>query len=66
MENAHKTVQDRFIYHFQFSVQGTFFRFKMKFMYSSSKKKRNTPIYFSANYRREMKLVPIIMNYCLL
>ena len=35
-------------------------------MYSSSKKKRNTPIYFIANYRREMKLVPIIMNYCLL
>ena len=35
-------------------------------MYSSSKKKRNTPIYFNTNYRREMKLVPIIMNYCLL
>ena len=24
------------------------------------KKKRNTPIYFNTNYRREMKLVPII------
>ena len=35
-------------------------------MYSSSKKKRNTSIYFNANYRREMKLVPIIMDYCLL
>ena len=34
MENAHKTVQDRsIIYHFQFSEHGTFFRFKMKFMY---------------------------------
>ena len=32
-------------------------------MYSSSNKKRNTPIYFNANYRREMKLVPI-MDYC--
>ena len=37
-------------------------------MYNSSKKKkkRNTPIYFNANYRTEMKLVPIIMDYCLL
>ena len=34
-------------------------------MYSSSKKKKksNTPIYFNTNYRREMKLVPIIMVY---
>ena len=29
------------------------------------KKKGNTPIYFNTNYRTEMKLVPIIMNYCL-
>ena len=37
-------------------------------MYSKSKKKRkrNTPIYFNTNYRTEMKLVPIIMDYCLL
>ena len=35
-------------------------------MYSSSKKKRNTPIYFNTNYRTEMKLVPIIMDYRLL
>ena len=35
-------------------------------MYSRSKKKRNIPIYFNTNYRREMKLVPIIMDYCLL
>ena len=35
-------------------------------MYSKSKKKRNTPIYFDTNYRTEMKLVPIIMDYCLL
>ena len=35
-------------------------------MYSSLKKKRNTPIYFNTNYRTEMKLVPIIMDYCLL
>ena len=32
----------------------------LKSMYSSSKKQRNTPIYFNANYRREIKLVPII------
>ena len=36
------------------------------YMYSRSKKKQNTPIYFNANYRTEMKLVPIIMDYCLL
>ena len=35
-------------------------------MYSSSNKKRNTPIYFNTNYRREMKLVPIIVDCCLL
>ena len=35
-------------------------------MYSKSKKKRNTPIYFNTNYRTEMKLVPIIMDYYLL
>ena len=29
-------------------------------------KKRNTAIYFNTTYRREMKLVPIIMDYCLL
>ena len=35
-------------------------------MYSRSKKKLNTPIYFNTNHRTEMKLVPIIMDYCLL
>ena len=34
-------------------------------MYSSSKKKRNTSIYFNKNYRTEIKLVPIITDYCL-
>ena len=28
------------------------------------KKKRNIPIYFNKNYRTEMKLVPLIMDYC--
>ena len=32
----------------------------------SVKKKRNTPIYFNANYHREMKLVPLMLDYCLL
>ena len=35
-------------------------------LYSRPKKKRNTPIYFNTNYRTKMKLVPIIMDYCLL
>ena len=30
------------------------------------KKKKNTPIDLNTIYRREMKLVPIIMDYCLL
>ena len=29
------------------------------------KKKRNTPTNFNTNYRREIKLVPINMDYCL-
>ena len=32
----------------------------------SKKRKRNTPIYFNTNSRTKMKLVPIIMDYCLL
>ena len=35
-------------------------------MYSRSKKKTNHPYFFNINYRTEMKLVPIIMDYCLL
>ena len=30
----------------------------------SVKNKRKTPINSNANYRKEMKLVPINMNYC--
>ena len=30
------------------------------------KKKRNNNTYFNTNYRTEMKLMPIIMDYCLL
>ena len=32
----------------------------------SKRKKRNTPIYFNTNCGTEMKLVSIIMDYCLL
>ena len=35
-------------------------------MHSRSKKKWNTSIYFNTNYSTEIKLVPIIMDYCLL
>ena len=31
----------------------------------SVKRKRNTPIHFNTNYRREMKLIPILMDYYL-
>ena len=30
------------------------------------KKERNSRIYFNTNYRTEMKLVPVIMDHCLL
>ena len=30
------------------------------------KKKKKTPINFNSNYRREMKLLPINTDYCLL
>ena len=33
---------------------------------SRSIKKRSPPIYFNANYRTEIKLIPINMDYCLL
>ena len=36
-------------------------------MYSRSKKQKQKPsVYFNINYRTEVKLVPIIMDYCLL
>ena len=42
------------------------FRPLLQFNVQSVKKKQNTPIYFKIIYRTEMKLVPIIMDYCLL
>ena len=42
------------------------FLLKTLVMYNRSNKKRNTPIYFNKNYRTEMKVVPIIIYYCLL
>ena len=33
---------------------------------SIKKKKKNTPVYFKTNYRREIKLAPINMDYSLL
>ena len=47
----------------------TFAEFMLKYTVSQKKRKkrkRNTPIYFNTNYRLEMKLVPIVMDYCLL
>ena len=33
---------------------------------NKTKQKENTPIYFHTKYHTEMKLVPIIMDYCVL
>ena len=41
-------------------------RIKLKYKYSNLKKKRSTPIYFNTNYHTEIKLIPIIMDHCLL
>ena len=35
-------------------------------MYSWLKKEKEEPVYFNTNCHTEMKLVPIIMEYCLL
>ena len=32
----------------------------------NKKRKRNTPIYFKKNYRTGMKLLPLLIDYCLL
>ena len=40
-------------------------RCSFEYRYSWSKKKK-IPISFNMNYRREVKLVPIIIDYCLL
>ena len=40
-------------------------KFQLFCKYTVGKKKWNTPIYFNTNYHTEMKLVPIIMDYCL-
>ena len=43
------------------------FKYMYNKMYSQSKKKikkKKPPNYFNANYRTEMKLVPIIIDYC--
>ena len=45
---------------------GMEFYFVLIFMYSRSRNKRNTPIYFNTNYCNGMKLVPIIIYYCVL
>ena len=47
-------------------LQGRILHLYRWLMYSRPKKKRNTPIYFYTNYRTEMKLVEIIMDYSLL
>ena len=54
---------------FEWFMSNNFFKYRdspILNLYSRSKKKRNTPIYFSTNYLTEMKMVPIIMDYCLL
>ena len=38
----------------------------MYIQYTQSVKKKITLIYFNTNYPTEMKLVPIIVDYCLL
>ena len=32
----------------------------------NKQKKRNIPINFDTNYRRDMKLIPVNMDYCVL
>ena len=39
---------------------------RVQIVKKKKKKKRNTPINFNTNYRREMKLIPINVDYFLL
>ena len=48
------------------SVKNFLEAFIMQRMSKRKKNERNTSIYFNTNYRPEMKLVSIIMDYCLL
>ena len=54
-----------------FIIKLVFLKNKVTFLFNNhcctvGQKKRNTPIYFNTNYHIEMKLVPIIMEQCLL
>ena len=42
------------------------FVWPLKHFGQKNKRKKDTPINFSTNYRTEMKLVQIVMDYCLL
>ena len=44
----------------------SFYKTLMYYRSKKKKKKRNTPTNSNTNYRREMKLVPINKDYCLL
>ena len=39
---------------------------RQPYTFDNNKKKKNTPNNFNTNYRRDMKLVPINLVYCLL
>ena len=68
------TYQNIYSFTWHFKVIKTFNRIifgklqRISVMYYKSKKKRSTPIHINTNYRTEteMKLVPIIMDNCLL
>ena len=55
IKNRHPTTSLFSLLHFQNCTVG-----------QKKKEKRNTRIYFNTNYHTEMKLAPIIMDYCLL
>ena len=50
-----------------YTIQIYVLRFSIKlFIECKVSQKKKAPMYFKTNYRIEMKLVPIMMEYCLL
>ena len=59
-----KEMEMKFSAHFKFCT--TYNAQRKKCIAGKKNKKLNFPIYFNINCRTEMKLMPIIMDYCLL
>ena len=70
IHNEYSQIIIIFVMNFKFIIfkncDGRFLTYKnLRTVCTIGQKKRYTPIHFNANYRTELKLVRIIMDYCL-